>query len=203
MSDKGFYMEVLEELKQDFSCVPSIDFTNNGKSKITLTSQWRGKTKGIDRVIVYLSGTDPNTGRPISENIFKVEFSAFNVVGVSDSLSYDGDFELHYDAILSNGERRTEVIQPTPLKLTTWAGGPTITYDFIDGPKGWRGVEIESPCWGKCNGKLWIQFDGHTQLVPDFKSNTVQVFLPSTTKNVSVLTADPSLPLPQRKKRGL
>lgn len=193
-------MTVIDTLNNDFYCTYNIRETASGKSQITLYSDWKGKTSGVNKVVVHLSGTDSMSGKPISENKIKVEFSAVNTSGTTDAVDYCGEYLLHYDAYLENGEVIKDFQQPTTVRLEGFAGRPYISYSIYKGPKGWTCVELESNCWRRCNGKLWVQFEDRTQLVPPFLSNTVRFLIPITRRDFTVVSADRTLPVPQRKE---
>lgn len=193
--------ELIEKLKKEFYISTNIDKKNNESISLSIFSDWKGKTNGVKSVRVYLSGRHPLTGEELMNNRYSAEFNAVKTSYDTGVLNLCGEYFLRFDAILETGEIIPDFMEPQRRIFDSPNGKPFIYYKPIAAPLGFKGFEFESNAWKRCNGKLWVKFDGHYQMLPEFKEDTMKCYIPASHSGCEFYSSDEFLPKPEKKTK--
>lgn len=153
---------------------------------ISVSYQWSVKTAGVEGIRITLRGRNPLTGDPIPDTVIATLSPAKQSVK-SQTLPYDGKFQMHFDAL----DRNENVLygdfnEPVPVVLKNPARRPSIEYS-IEAPRhGWTQITIQTNCAERCREKLWAIYDGHYQLIPALKNGSNTFYLPTADREVKL-----------------
>ena len=192
--------EMMEKLNKDFTVVYTVEETASGKVYLSIESPWKGKTQGVEYVRVYLSGYDSLTGEKIPESKVTEKFSAINTTYKSGALDYCGEYQLHFDAVLENGETVRDFREPASVTLNGSSTRPYIRYAPAKAPAGWTALSFEANCWKRCSGKVWAKYDSRFERLPAFTGQNMVFCFPVSHKSIEFICSDPTLPKPQPTK---
>lgn len=156
-------MQLIAQLTDDFHFGYIVE-TQNGISVLYLSGTWRG-TSGVEHIHVSLSGKHPLSGKEIQSDVHSLDIFP----GGNEPIRYQlnsptcgGKYRIVFTAILSNGKRLEDCLKDQPVDLPG-RNSPYIKYKRST-PRGFfqhdfSEITIESNCWPRCRGKLWIKIN--------------------------------------------
>lgn len=186
--------DIVEKLIFDFHFSCNAVEAFGGQNKIHMETDWKGgsvgswqgKSVSVNEIRYRLSGTDPLTGRKLSEDTFTGKFTAMENEKTSNLLSLNGVFQIRFDAVLSNGEVIRDFREPFPLELSCERGKPKVEYSFSAASRGWMKLTLDCNCSPAVSGKLWLRCEGRTQMLPPFKGDRLICYLPNKCDNAFI-----------------
>lgn len=130
-----------------------------------------GHMVGMLRCIeAYIQGDHCLTGKKLNRDDYLFTFSAAHSE-YHRVLPLYGNYTLHFDAVLNNGTRLNDFVPPYQIRISNLDYKPYIRYSIEKGWGGWQELTVESNCYSQLNGKLWIQYSGYIQKLPNMESN--------------------------------
>lgn len=188
----------ISSLINDFYVVAASTQLASGKIRIALSSEWKGKTRGVTAVYVRLRGTDSLTGETIPDELINAKFSAVSTSYQSNPLALYGVYELIFDAELDHGEIIREFTSPQKLVLKSEAGKPFLRCRFGKMSSGWTELKLETNAPRRYSGKVMAKYGGHYQVMPELKGEDLCCYIPAKKTDVALVCSDASLPQPQK-----
>ena len=155
--------ELIQRLSAAFPPVASQVNESNGRGyRIHLHAPWHECGIAVRYYQVQLCGMDPLSGEDVKKENISAKFDFTTATLRTGVLTYHGRFRLCCSAYLADGRvipfKEQEIILNYPQNC------PYVSYTQT--PKGdFRHLVLKSNCWPNCQGKLWLRFDGHEQLL--------------------------------------
>ena len=174
-------MDSIQELQKAFAGF-SYSFVEN--RSLSVSYQWNIKTAGVAGVRITLRGRNPLTGDPIQDTHIATLTAAKQHVK-SQTLPYDGRFQMHFDALDRHGKILfQDFTAPVAVELKDPSRRPNVEYGVVPARRGWTQVTVRTNCAERCRGKLWAYYDGHYQLIPALKNGSNVFYMPTSDKEL-------------------
>ncbi len=161
--------DMLTQLRKDFSDFTSAVRPEKGGNRIAMSSNWKGKTPGVRKIEVRLTGINPLTGKSVDNANVCGVFTVDNTSYKSDVLTYHGEYQLRFMAILSSGEILEDFIEPKTVEFVNPSKKPVVHCE-IKKLSGFTQVTVDCNCWRIAENNIWLRFGNHYQPVPKPKS---------------------------------
>lgn len=173
-----------EQIKQTLNrafvlAAGSINEGDGSGYRIHLSAPWYDTGLKVSYYEVRLCGINPITGRDVAEDGVLAQFDFAQSQYRTPVLTYHGVYQLRCSACLADG---TMVhLRDQKIVLDYPQNSPFLHYT-VTGTNGFRQVRLESNCWKSCQGKVWLKYDGHQQLVtlPVRTDNTICLVVPTS-----------------------
>lgn len=166
-----------------FNPVIVVEDSPSKTSSIRIHNRWVDQFNGIRFFRMRLTGTDPITGKNVeqenADNLI-TNFSFDKQHFTFQNLLYYGDFQLETVAVLYDN---TEVEMPSrPVKLRYERNKPIIHYTTKETGNGLTLLTIRSNCLKGHNGKIWLRYGQHLQMlrVPPDAGSEVRWYIPTS-----------------------
>lgn len=172
--------EIKQRLNRAFVLVArSVNEGAGSGYRIYLSAPWHNTDPNILYYEVKLCGINLITGRDVAEDHVLAQFDFANIQYKSPVLTYHGVYQLSCSAHLTDGT--TVHLRDQEIKLVWPPNEPYLRYSVTE-IKGFRQVKLESNCWVSCQEKVWLQYDGHQQLVslPVRADKTIRLVVPTS-----------------------
>lgn len=187
--------ETLNQLKIGLN-----SFTANAANAcLTMNTNWKINTPGVSKVCVRLAGQDPLTGNELPTDYLTASFDHLTSKFTSVKLPLYGTYELQFEAFDKNGFS-LGIFWTQKIDIKNPDKCPRLTYSLYPATAGWTCVEIQTNCWKRVCGHLWIEYNNRQYLLRD-KVDTrghMRIYIPSI--NARLFTDNENLPEPQRRK---
>lgn len=147
--------------------------------RIHLSAPWHDTGLNVQYYEVKLCGINPITGLDVAEDQVVAQFDFAQIQYRTPVLTYHGVYQLRCSAYLTDG---TEIhLRDQEIVLDYPQNSPFLRYS-VTGANGFRQVRLESNCWKSCQGKIWLKYDGHQQLVrlPVRTDNSICLVVPTS-----------------------
>ncbi len=157
--------DIISQLREDFSDFTSAVRQESNGSCIVMNSNWKGKTPGVRKIEVRLTGINPLTGKSVDSAGVCGVFSADNTNYKSDALTYHGEYQLKFTAFLTNGEIAENFREPKTVEFFNPTKKPVISCE-IKKLSGFTLLTVDCNCWIIAENNIWLKFGNHYQPVP-------------------------------------
>lgn len=183
--------ELLIQLKKDFS---DFSCSVNGSS-LNMQTLWRGKTRGVEAVEVYIEGIDPLTGDKFSKKA--TQFSITKTSHQHPTSSLYGNYVLRFEAVGEDGTHLGSFRDVYPIQIKGSGIRPYIKYS-VTPVGGWLQLRIKSNCWQRCADHLWVKASGHLQRLHrnNSKNDIVNFYFPQEQREPLLFADDNDIPTP-------
>lgn len=189
--------DLKKQLKADFQHSESVD---ERTGRIDFASPWAGRTQGVKKITVYLSGTDPLTGEILDNKGIRFEYTLAQTSGSLSNARYWGEFLLRYDAVLSDGGQIPDCIPPRKISLRVPGKQPELNYTVEKEKNGYSKVTLNGNCLERCSGHLWFRYQGGYHRVPKLgPAKLVPKIFYFPGQDVIELISDAGFPVPKLK----
>lgn len=151
-------------LRRDFRFTCPILKNPHGNYTLQPNASWTNGTEGVDHIHMRIVGVHPLTGQPLALDRLSMDFYPGNTEKGID-LAYDGKFRIVFTVILTSRETVDGCINDYTFELNNTNISPYIKFRKSSPPRcffsrhGFSEITIESNCWPRCRGKLWIKIN--------------------------------------------
>ena len=181
--------ELQKSLAAAFNLTASQINEANGRGyRIHIHAPWPRQSSGVKYYLVQLCGKNPLNGEDIESQNISAKFTFDNEKEKTKILAYHGQFYLRCTAVFSDG--RTVPFKEQDISLNFPQNSPYVEHT-VRNAGDFKLVEIRSNCWENCDGKIWLRFEGHEQLVTQRggPGQPLRVYVPAT-GDVSLVVRD-------------
>ena len=177
-----------------FSCSPDAD-------RLEISCAWSNRLIGISQIEVCINGIHPLTGKPLSRKDYSFIFaSGKQHYAITHSLY--GLYTLSFTAYLHDGTMLKNFVTPVTYRFENQEAKPYIQYSVGRGPKGFTKVTIDSNCYLRLKGCLWICIGSARIAVPEMQSSKYSVCFAAQDSVPTVICVEPEddrcLPTPYK-----
>lgn len=169
-----------ESLSKGFTLVAKQINESSGRGyRLSFSATGNYSRYGVDYYKVQLCGINPLTGRDVENDHIIEKFSFEKKINKTEVLTYHGKFMLRCTAYMEDG--RVITFREQPISLNYPKNTPYVKYT-VSTKGDFKLMVMESNCWGNCEGKIWIYFDGHAQRValPVDVNKTLRFYVPAS-----------------------
>lgn len=187
MEDKNIIQFLNYALRRAFSC------TVEGQ-KLIVSCNWALMGANVSRIEAYVCGVSPYTGKEIDKNEYRFTLYAANSRD-ERTVALHGNFELRFDAWMSNGDEYRNFMDPYRISLIGAGNKPYIRCSLTPDKLGWTRLVLESNCFTRLNGKLFFNCAGRVHRLPPMESNRLCCYIAAEPGQIK-------LDLPERDSGG-
>lgn len=152
-------------LRRDFHFSCPILRNQAGDYTLQPKAIWTNGTENVDHIHMRIVGVHPLTGQPLALDRLSMDFYPGNTERGIGPFAYDGKFRIVFTVILTSQETVDGCIDDYTFELSNTNTRPYIKFRKSSPPRyrffqhDFSEITIESNCWPRCRGKLWIKIN--------------------------------------------
>ena len=154
--------ELREQLQKDFSDFSCYVQKEKSGNTLRMSSNWKGRTPGVKKLAVHLTGVNPLTGEQVDTAGICAVFTAETSSYKSDILTYHGRYKLRFSAYLDNGEVISDFREPKEVEFVSSAKKPYIKYGLKKLSE-FTQITVECNCWRMVENNVWLKLGSRGQ----------------------------------------